>query len=60
MTATAALERGIVKPSTEFPVETHAIVDGVELENANGESCGGTFRDSLRPLVQLGVRAARA
>ena len=47
MTATAALERGIVKPSTEFPVETHAIVDGVELENANGESCGGSFRDSF-------------
>ncbi|HEX6652553.1 MAG TPA: penicillin-binding transpeptidase domain-containing protein [Thermoleophilaceae bacterium] len=47
VTATAALERGIVKPSTEFPVETHAVVDGVELENANGESCGGTFRDSF-------------
>jgi len=47
VTATAALERGIVKPSTEFPVETQAIVDGVELENANGESCGGSFRNSF-------------
>jgi len=47
VTATAALERGMVKPSTEFPVETHAIVDGVELENANGEACGGTFRNSF-------------
>jgi penicillin-binding protein A len=47
VTATAALERGVVKPSTEFPIETHAIVDGVELENANGESCGGTFRNSF-------------
>jgi peptidoglycan glycosyltransferase len=47
VTATAALELGIVKPSTEFPVETHAIVDGVELENANGEACGGSFRDSF-------------
>jgi penicillin-binding protein A len=47
VTATAALERGLVKPSTEFPVETHAIVDGVELQNANGESCGGTFRNSF-------------
>ena len=47
VTATAALERGMVKPSTEFPVETHAIVDGVELENANGEACGGTFRESF-------------
>jgi penicillin-binding protein A len=47
VTATAALERGMVKPSTEFPVETHATVDGVELENANGEACGGTFRNSF-------------
>ena len=47
VTATAALEQGIVKPTTEFPVETHAIVDGVELENANGESCGGTFRSAF-------------
>jgi penicillin-binding protein A len=47
VTATAALERGMVKPSTQFPVETHAIVDGVELENANGEACGGSFRDSF-------------
>jgi penicillin-binding protein A len=47
VTTTAALERGIVKPTTEFPVETHAIIDGVELENANGESCGGSFRNSF-------------
>ena len=47
ITTTAALERNLVKPSTEFPVETHAIIDGVELENANGESCGGSFRDSF-------------
>ncbi len=47
VTATAALERGLVKPATEFPVQTAAIVDGVELENANGESCGGSFRESF-------------
>ena len=47
ITTTAALERHLVKPSTEFPVATHAIIDGVELENANGESCGGSFRDSF-------------
>jgi peptidoglycan glycosyltransferase len=47
VTTTAALERGLVKPSTEFPVETEAVVDGVELQNANGESCGGTFRNSF-------------
>jgi cell division protein FtsI/penicillin-binding protein 2 len=47
VTTTAALERGLVKPTTEFPVETFALIDGVELENANGESCGGTFRNSF-------------
>ena len=47
VTATAALEARAVRPSTMFPVETAAIVDGVELENANGEFCGGSFRDSF-------------
>jgi hypothetical protein len=47
VTTTAALERGLVKPTTEFPVETFALIDGVELENANGESCGGSFRESF-------------
>jgi len=47
VTTTAALEEGIVKPSTEFPVATHAVIDGVELDNANRESCGGTFTNSF-------------
>lgn len=47
ITATAALEEKLVKPSTQFPVQTAAIIDGVELENANGESCGGTFAQSF-------------
>ena len=47
VTTTAALERGAVRPRDEFPVESAAIVDGVELENANGEFCGGTFRESF-------------
>ena len=47
VTTTAALEEKLVKPSTEFPVQTAAIIDGVELENANGESCGGSFADSF-------------
>jgi penicillin-binding protein A len=66
VTTAAALEAGIVKPQTEFPVETAAIIDGVELENANGESCGGSFRNSFAhscnsvfaPLgVELGAEA---
>jgi penicillin-binding protein A len=47
VTTAAALEDRLVKPATEFPVETAAIVDGVELENANGEFCGGSFRNSF-------------
>jgi hypothetical protein len=47
VTTTAALEEGIVKPSDEFPVQSAAIVDGVDFENANGEFCGGTFRESF-------------
>ena len=61
VTATAALEKKLVKPTTDFPVETRAIIDGVELENANGESCGGTFAESFAHscnsvFAPLGVR----
>jgi peptidoglycan glycosyltransferase len=47
VTASAGLEAGVVKPSNKFPVETKAVIDGVDLENANGESCGGTFVESF-------------
>jgi peptidoglycan glycosyltransferase len=47
VTTTAALEARAVKLSTQFPVQTHATIDGVELENANGESCGGSFEASF-------------
>ena len=47
VTTTAALEEGLVKPATQFPVESFALIDGVELENANGEFCGGSFRESF-------------
>ena len=47
VTAAAALEAGKVKLSDEFPVETAAVIDGVELENASGESCGGDFANSF-------------
>src|SRR3954451_7764658 len=61
ITATAALENKIVKPSTPFPVETKAVIDGVDLENANGESCGGSFAASFAHscnsvFAPLGVR----
>nr|MBA3264681.1 hypothetical protein [Thermoleophilaceae bacterium] len=65
VTTAAALEARAVKPSTEFPIATAATIDGVELENANGEACGGSFRSSFAhscnsvfaPLgVQLGAQ----
>lgn len=61
VTATAALEAGLVKPTTPFPVETKAVIDGVDLENANGESCGGTFAQAFAHscnsvFAPLGVR----
>ena len=61
ITAAAALEEGLVRPTTRFPVETKAVIDGVDLENANGESCGGTFVESFAHscnsvFAPLGVR----
>jgi peptidoglycan glycosyltransferase len=47
VTAAAALEDKKVKLSDEFPIETAATIDGVELANANGESCGGDFANSF-------------
>ncbi len=47
VTTTAALEAGAVKLGDKFPVETKAVIDGVDLANANGESCGGTFAESF-------------
>jgi len=47
ITATAALANGVAKPSDTFPVKTAATLEGVELQNANGESCGGTLAESF-------------
>jgi hypothetical protein len=47
ITTVAALEERKVKQSDKFPVETKAVIDGVDLENANGESCGGTFIETF-------------
>jgi penicillin-binding protein A len=47
ITPTAVLEAGAAKPSTAFPVQTETHLSGVRLENANGESCGGTLVESF-------------
>jgi penicillin-binding protein A len=65
ITVTGALEAHLTSPSRAYPVETKATLEGVDLQNANGESCGGTlvqsFADSCNsvfaPLgAKLGAR----
>jgi cell division protein FtsI/penicillin-binding protein 2 len=47
ITTTAALEAKVVKLSDTFPVTDHINVGGRDLENANGEFCGGTFVEAF-------------
>ena len=65
ITTTGALEAGITNPQTAYPVQQKAVLEGVDLENANGEYCGGSLVVSFAkscnsvfaPLgVQLGAK----
>jgi cell division protein FtsI/penicillin-binding protein 2 len=47
VTATGVLENHVARLDSEFPVSTEATIDGFSLQNANGESCGGTLLDSF-------------
>ena len=47
VTATGALEAGIVKLGDTFPISTSATLDGYTLHNAGGEACGGTFLNAF-------------
>jgi cell division protein FtsI/penicillin-binding protein 2 len=47
ITATGALEAKLTSPSHTYPVLTKATLEGVDLENANGESCGGSLVNSF-------------
>lgn len=47
ITLAAALESGAAKRSDSFPVQTSATLEGVELQNANGEACGGTLKETF-------------
>ena len=42
-----APEAGATTPKTEYPFETAAILDGVDLQNAGGESCGGNLAQAF-------------
>jgi peptidoglycan glycosyltransferase len=43
ITLSGALQAGIASPHSTYPYATAATLDGVQLHNANGESCGGTL-----------------
>lgn len=43
VTVTAVLKSGIATPQTTFPYNTKTVLEGTTLENAAGESCGGTL-----------------
>jgi penicillin-binding protein A len=43
ITASAALQNDIAKPTSTYPVQTAARLSGVLLRNASNESCGGTL-----------------
>ncbi|HEV2858386.1 MAG TPA: penicillin-binding transpeptidase domain-containing protein [Solirubrobacterales bacterium] len=47
VTTTAALEAGKVSLDDEFEISSGVNVGGRFLNNANGEYCGGTFRESF-------------
>ena len=47
VTTTAALEAGEVSLDDEFEISDRVNVGGRFLNNANGEFCGGTFRESF-------------
>jgi cell division protein FtsI/penicillin-binding protein 2 len=47
ITLAGALEARIAGPNSTYPVQTGASLEGVEIENAGGESCGGSLRLSF-------------
>jgi cell division protein FtsI/penicillin-binding protein 2 len=47
ITTTAALQKGVLSLDDEFEITDGANVGGRFINNANGEFCGGTFRESF-------------
>jgi peptidoglycan glycosyltransferase len=43
ITLAGALEAKTVRRNEQFPVQTSATLEGIELQNAHGESCGGSL-----------------
>jgi peptidoglycan glycosyltransferase len=47
VTLTGVLLAGLAKPNTTFPYQTATFIDGYKLQNANGESCGGSLANAF-------------
>jgi peptidoglycan glycosyltransferase len=47
VTLAGVLQEKVAKRSQTFPVQNAATIEGVEIQNANGESCGGSLRISF-------------
>jgi peptidoglycan glycosyltransferase len=47
ITLAGALEAGVAKKSSTYPVQTAAVLEGVDVENAHGESCGGPLANAF-------------
>jgi penicillin-binding protein A len=47
ITLAGALETRKVKPTARFPVSTKTEIEGVEIQNAHGEACGGSLKASF-------------
>jgi penicillin-binding protein A len=47
VTLAAALQDGVATPRSSYPATSSATLSGVQLNNANGEVCGGTLTQSF-------------
>jgi len=43
ITTTGALQAGVATPASTFPIQSSTTIDGFTMQNASGESCGGTL-----------------
>jgi penicillin-binding protein A len=47
VTLSAALDAKVAGPNSSYPVQTSTTLEGVELQNANGEACGGSLTNAF-------------
>jgi peptidoglycan glycosyltransferase len=47
ITLTGVLQARVAGPRSRFPVQTSTTIEGRDIDNANGESCGGSLRASF-------------